>query len=109
MFGCLLFSLILVLNQEENIMYETIYRAFLMIALDNGGINRNRSSLMQKADAESFLSKCTEPLDEIEKWLSNLSEEDLLLLCTDSETFELNNELPEFIDKFLDKYFDEVC
>jgi hypothetical protein len=90
-------------------MYENIYKAFLMIALDNGGINRFRSSLTQKKEAEEFLKTATEPLNKIEEWLSKLSREDLVLLCADSEEFKLTKEIPEFIDDFLNKYFEEVC
>lgn len=94
--------------------YPGIYRAARLIALDNGGINRNRSEERQKADYGRWIERQPdEPLPAIDAWLAALSEADLEAVCCGGEG-EPERDLamegaPPFLDDILNRYFEEVC
>lgn len=92
--------------------FSGISRAAFLIALNNGGINRNRSEKDQKQDLERFLSRQPqEILPAIDAWLTGLSEEELEVVCT-GEHFEMEvilSKAPPFTNTLLNDYFDQVC
>lgn len=93
-------------------LYPGISRATLLIALDNGGINRNRSEKRQQRDLLRFLERQPqEILPAIDEWLSGLSKDDLETACCgeESEMEELLKDAPPFTDKLLNDYFEEAC
>jgi len=92
--------------------YPGIERAAYLIALDNGGINRNRSEDQQKAELAEWLNRPL-PFDlpAIDAWLAGLTDDQLEVACC-GEHYEmavLMKEAPPGTDKFLNDYFDEVC
>lgn len=92
--------------------YPGIERATLLVALDNGGINRDRSVEQQKRDLYRFLAKQPdEILPAIDAWFAALSESDLEMFCCGevSERKDLAAKAPVFADDLLNTYFDEVC
>lgn len=94
--------------------FPGIARATLLIALDNGGINRGRSVQVQRRDLEKFLARQpSEILPAIDQWLSGLTKEDLDTFCCggegEPETEALRRRAPAFTDKLLNDYFNEVC
>lgn len=94
--------------------YPGIARACLLIALDNGGINRYRSVETQKRDMERWLAKLpADILPPIDAWLAALSDEDLDTFCCggedESETKVIRATAPPFTDQLLNDYFAEVC
>lgn len=91
--------------------YPGIERATLLIALDNGGINRNRSEEQQKAELEAFFVGRREDLAKIDAWLLSLTNEQLETACCGEhdEMAALLASAPPGTDQFLNDYFDEVC
>jgi len=94
--------------------YEGIQKATLLVALDNGGINRGRSVAQQRRDLEKFLRRQPdEILKPVDAWLLTLSEADLETFCCggedEPETEALRAVAPPFADHLLNVYFDEVC
>lgn len=89
-----------------------IKRAALEIAYDNGGINRDRSEKTMLKECDNFLdSHPEEMLQPIDKWLSELSEDDLSTVCAgeESDAKALLETAPPFTEFLLNAYFDEVC
>lgn len=91
-----------------------IERAALQIALDNGGIFRDRPTWVWREEFREWLSKRTEPnLDEIDAWLSSLTDDLLDTFATgceeDSRFEELQKASPKGANELLDDYFNEVC
>lgn len=97
--------------------FPGLKKAFLEIAYDNGGINRERSEETMLEEASQFLYNNAfkfeyEPMS---KWLDELSKEDLSTLCAGehSEGQEILMRLPPLLrkrtDTLLNQYFDEVC
>lgn len=94
--------------------FPGIEAACFLVAIDNGGINRERSETQQKREFRKWLSRQDYPnLAEIDAWLSGLSEEDLELVCVggtgEPEVEALRAQAPAFFDDLLNTYFDEVC
>ena len=94
--------------------YPGIARACLLIALDNGGINRDRSEAQQNREMKRWLAKQPEDvLTAIDAWLSSLSDDDLDTFCCggedEPETEAIRATAPLFTDDLLNSYFDEVC
>lgn len=94
-----------------NERYPGISRATLLIATDNGGINRDRSVKQQRKDLCRWLAgQPTEMIEPIEAWLSKLSDDEMAIVCCDpDEGGDLMKLAPPFTDDFLDRYFHEVC
>lgn len=92
--------------------FPGIARAAFSIALDNGGINRNRSEKQQRRDFNQFIDRQPpEILADIDAWLSSLTDDELETACTGEQT-EMDDLLsgsPPFTDKLLNDYFNEVC
>ncbi|WAC26376.1 hypothetical protein [Ancylobacter sp. SL191] len=87
-------------------------RATLLIALDNGGINRGRSEAQMKRELRDWMAKQpAEILPPIDAWLSGLHPRDLETVCCGeaSEAAALLATAPPFTDQMLNSYFDEVC
>ena len=93
--------------------YPHIEKACLLIAIDNGGINRNRAVKQQRRDYAKWISRQDGPLHEIDAWLGALSDEDLETACIggqdEPETIAVKSTAPPFTDDLLNSYFDEVC
>lgn len=94
--------------------WPNIYRACLEIALDNGGINRFRTSDAQEVEFEQWIARQPhEPLPAIEAWLGTLSDEQISTVACgcqdDDEPKALLALAPPFTDDLLTRYFDEVC
>ena len=94
--------------------YPGIEKAALLIALDNGGINRMRSGKRQRKDLYEFLAKREhDMLKPIDEWLSSLSKERLDLVCCggedEPETKAAKEGQPAFTEDLLNQYFEEVC
>lgn len=94
--------------------FPGIYRACLLIALDNGGINRTRSVERQRREYERWLSSHPdEMLQPIDAWFTSLSDEDLDMVCTggtgEPEVEALRAQGPPFSDDLLNDYFEKVC
>lgn len=93
--------------------YQGILRAAKCIALDHGGIYRGRSVEQQQKEAHAWIERQpSELMETIDAWLSTLSDEDMELICCDSEDDRAKTLLvdaPPFTDDTLNKYFEEVC
>ncbi|GGF56377.1 hypothetical protein GCM10007301_15020 [Azorhizobium oxalatiphilum] len=92
--------------------FHGIERAFLLIALDNGGINRDRSAEQVKAEIATFLAKePPEMLADIDAWLAGLTTDQLEQVCCGEVTdqAQLIQQSPPFTNDLLNRYFDEVC
>lgn len=93
--------------------FPGIAAACLIVALDNGGINRGRSQRKQQADYRRWIAKQDGNLAEIDAWLSGLSKETLETVCVggqdEPETIAAKADAPPFTDDLLNDYFDEVC
>ena len=94
--------------------YPGIAAACFLIALDNGGINRERSVERQGREFAKWMARQDQPnLAEIDAWLDELSEEDLELVCVggtgEPEVEAIRANAPVFMDDLLNAYFDEVC
>lgn len=92
--------------------YPKILNAFQLIALDNGGINRNRPVEQQEEESIKFLSEYEQDsLDAIEAWLAALTDEQLDTFCNGEHTeMDAIAQLgPENCTDLFDEYFDEVC
>jgi hypothetical protein len=90
-----------------------ILRAFESIALDNGGINWNRSSEQHQRECAEWLDEIKDQFDivMIDAWLSSLSDDDLETACNglDTDMEALMQEAPPDTSDFLNLYFNEVC
>lgn len=87
-------------------------RAALLIALDNGGINRTRPEAQMKRELREWMARQpAEILPSIDAWLAGLSKDDLETVCCGeaSEADALLATAPPFTGQMLDNYFDEVC
>ncbi|MCX5516175.1 hypothetical protein C3941_19485 [Kaistia algarum] len=94
--------------------YPGIARACLLIALDNGGINRDRSEVQQNREMTQWLAKQPgDVLPAIDAWLVALSDDDLDTFCCggedEPETEAIRATAPPFTDDLLTRYFEEVC
>lgn len=92
--------------------YPGIKRAAIEIALDNGGINRDRSMSQMLADFGNWLEDQDQAiLPSIDAWLTDLSEDDLSTVCCGehSDMQRLIKSAPPGTDDLLNRYFDEVC
>jgi|GEM_PF-3994272 len=95
-------------------VYPVITRACLEIAGDNGGIHRGRSPEDVEAEIKQWLLKReqdTHGLPAMEAFLSSLTDEALLTVCT-GEQEDIRQVLalgPDGLDAFLNRYFEEVC
>lgn len=93
--------------------FPHIAAACLLIALDNGGINRERSERKWTDDYIRWIAKQDGPLAEIDAWLSTLSDEQIDLLSVggsdEPETIAIRASAPPFTDALLEAYFEEVC
>ncbi|SMC41167.1 hypothetical protein SAMN06297251_10288 [Fulvimarina manganoxydans] len=94
--------------------FPGLYRAYLLIALDNGGINRCRSVEDQRRDFDRWADK--QPLQTLsssDAWLSSLSQERLELVASggqdEPDTIAAKEGAPDDLDDLLNSYFDEVC
>lgn len=88
--------------------YPAIAKACFLIALDNGGIRRDRSVLKWAGEFSRWLERRAEPLAEINRWLGDLTDEQLDTVCT-GEATEADAALaaaPAFTQSLLNKYFD---
>jgi len=91
--------------------YPGITRAALLVALDNGGINRDRSREDFESALQFFLGDRTEDnLPEIDRWLAGLSDDDLDTACCGEETemLEFLKQSPKGTDALLNAIFEEV-
>lgn len=91
-----------------------IEKACLLVALDNGGINRTRSAARQSLEFKRWLAKQEYPnLSEIDAWLCALTDEQLEMFCCggtgEPEVDAFRATAPAFADDILTAYFDEVC
>jgi hypothetical protein len=92
--------------------FAGIERAAILIALDNGGINRFRpEAKVRKEFAHWIETQPQEMLPPIDAWLASLTDEQLELVCCDTENggHELLLSAPPFTDDLLNTYFDEAC
>ncbi|NMG39854.1 hypothetical protein GRZ55_11420 [Chelativorans sp. ZYF759] len=94
--------------------YPGIARAALLIALDNGGINRFRSQQQQEREMARWLA--TQPEHEIkpvDAWLATLSDEQMEQVCCggegEPEQAAAMADAPPFTNEILNSYFEEVC
>lgn len=94
-------------------LYPGIRRAAQLIALDNGGINRDRPAGQQDRDFTRWIERQPqEPLGDIDKWLAGLTEDEMGLVCCagcEPESASLMAAAPPFLDELLTRYFEEVC
>jgi len=86
--------------------------AMFLIALDNGGVNRDRPEQQVRREIRQWLAK--QPADllpAVDKWLASLSDDDLETVCAGEHTDAqaLLASAPPFTDQLLNAYFDEVC
>jgi len=96
------------------VRYLNIARACRLIALDNGGINRDRSIEKQFKQFTRWLKRQPESDDilfAIDEWLDGLSRDDLETVCCGEHTEgqAILASAPPFTDDLLNRYFDEVC
>jgi hypothetical protein len=101
-------------SEIQSIHYPGIAKACFEIAIDNGGINRDRSEADQRKAFEAWLpTQPAEWLGPIETWLSSLSVDNILLVASggedEPETLAAREGAPPFTDDLLNAYFDEVC
>lgn len=92
--------------------FPNIYRACLEVALDNGGINRDRPVEQHRREFDQWLAKQPqEILSDIEAWFASLSEEQLRSAVSGAEPEDqaLLASSPPFTDDLLTRYFEEVC
>lgn len=98
----------------EFLAFPHIARACFTIAIDNGGINRERGAHQWAADYTAFINSrmaMAEELPKIDSWLADLSAEELDTVCT-GEAGEADSILargPVGARDILDDYFDLVC
>lgn len=91
--------------------YPNIAAACLLIALDNGGINRARSVDKWAGDFNRFIGSRDGLLPETDAWLKGLSEDDFETACCGehSEMEAILATAPPFTGDLLNDYFDQVC
>ena len=92
--------------------FPGIERALLLIALDNGGVNRDRPATQVRREIGDWLTK--QPADllpEIDRWLAALNDGDLDTACAGEEDDcdALLSSAPPFTGDLLSRYFNEVC
>jgi hypothetical protein len=98
--------------------YAGIAKACQLIALDNGGINRYRTTWQQANDFEKWLVTYVqanditpEQLQEADDWLIKLEPTVMDIVCcgedTDREAAMVN--APWFLNDLLDAYFEGPC
>ena len=88
--------------------YPNVAKAFLVMALDNGGINAARSMRQWQSEVENFMSKIdTQVLITSEQYLSHLSAEKFEDVAIGA--WSENSDTPECVDEILCEYFNEVC
>lgn len=95
--------------------YPALLKAFQLIALDNNGINRNRSAEQQNGEAIQFIIEEEQvkrfDLAAIEEWLKARTDEELDTICTGEES-EMEHELfnaPFGTNDLLNHYFNTIC
>ena len=102
------------LEAAVGLPYQGIARACLLIALDNGGINRSRSVDKWRRDYTRWIERQDGPwLESIDAWLLGLSTTDLDLACNggsgEPDVEAVRSKAPPFTEDILDGYFDMVC
>lgn len=98
----------------ESKEYPGLHKAFQLIALDNGGINRTRPEEKQHREAAAFITKRdSDMLAPIELWLASLSDDEIETVCAggqdEPKTIAIMAKAPPFTNDLLNDYFDEVC
>lgn len=95
--------------------YKNIERAYLEIAYDNGGINRERSEEVALNELRTWLRDYlgSSRLRVIDTWLETLNEEQLSALCCGSEEEQeqvlVEGEVPPLANALLNEIFDNIC
>lgn len=93
--------------------YPGIRRACFLIALDNGGINRDRSEAQWDREFARWIGRRDDKnaLAPIDAWLASLTDEALDTVCCGehSEVAAAMRKAPPFTDDLLNNFFDEVC
>ena len=98
--------------------YPNINKATLLITLDNGGINRGRTTQERQDAYETWLAyrPTVTPgveLGAIDEWLGALTETELNEVCCGCYGEEPRSSLmagaPPGTEELLDAYFEEVC
>lgn len=96
------------------IAYPHIKEACFQIALDNDGINRERSKEQWAAEFSRWIAADAYPpevLRAVDDWLGTLSAHDLETVCCGEagEVHELLKSAPSPTNEMLNRYFEEVC
>lgn len=93
--------------------YEGLARACFFIALDNGGINRDRSAEDWARDYTAFAEANEDgvPIMAINDWLKTIDPPDLETLCTGEGSLAdaIAEAGPKGVSDLLNRYFEEVC
>lgn len=97
--------------------FPNIAKACLLIALDNGGINRGRSVDEHAQDFDRWMEDRAQfqfpNAGEIDNWLGSLGDDDLNHVCCggqgEPEQDAAMVGAPPFADLLLTAYFEEVC
>lgn len=100
-------------------LYPNIAKACFEIALDNDGINRERTEAQWRADYLAWIARndsCPpEILAAVDAWLGTLSSEQLEVVAVggddEREALQILDRAPlwSWTDALLNAYFDEVC
>lgn len=96
----------------DGLLHSNIANACLLIALDNGGINRGRGDRKWRSDYTKWIAKQEAPtLVQMDAWFGGLSPDDLDTVCSGevSEADAILVTSPAFTSDLLNAYFDEVC
>lgn len=98
----------------EFLAFPGIARACFTIAIDNGGINRDRGAHRWAQEYSAFIDgrmAAAEELPGIDAWLLGLSAEELDTVCAGeaSEADAILSGGPAAARDILDDYFDQVC
>jgi hypothetical protein len=96
-------------DRVKALRYPGIAYACLLIALDNGRINRAEPFKLWQRDYERFIDGADGPLDQIDRWLLSLRGEQLeTVCCGDRDDAEpIMAEAPVFTEALLNGYFEE--
>ena len=93
--------------------YKGIVKATELVALDNGGINRDRPSEQRLSDLSVWLDKVKDSYDlmAIDLWFRILNEEELSAVSCggEEEMYSVLLTAPPGTDDFLHDYLGEVC
>jgi hypothetical protein len=93
--------------------YPSIEKACLEIAYDNGGVNRLRPEAQVRKEIADFLAArpYSDHFGAIDKWLGELSKDELETVCAGEETEMLAvlSTAPAWTSSLLEQYFEEVC